>query len=148
MNYFKNNSVVWDEMRDSGMLTFLQENIKKGKPVTRTELMAKFNEGSLINTMDKITLSTQENKTNLELTPEYILADSVLYGRPLPENANGRPFTSEEITKKSIQSAVKNPVDLDMNKVNAQQARRIIDRIIGFTISPLLWKNIQNSDCV
>lgn len=50
-----------------------------------------------------------------------------------------------EITKKSIQSAVKNPVDLDMNKVNAQQARRIIDRIIGFTISPLLWKNIQNS---
>ena len=102
MNYFKNNSVVWDEMRDSGMLTFLQENIKKGKPVTRTELMAKFNEGSLINTMDKITLSTQENKTNLELTPEYILADSVLYGRPLPENANGRPFTSEEITKKSI----------------------------------------------
>ena len=84
------------------MLTFLQESIKKGKPVTRTELMAKFNEGSLINTMDKITLSTQENKTNLELTPEYILADSVLYGRPLPENANGRPFTSEEITKKSI----------------------------------------------
>ena len=50
-----------------------------------------------------------------------------------------------EITKKSIKDAVKNPVDLDMNKVNAQQARRILDRVIGFTISPTSMKNIQNS---
>jgi len=102
MNYFKNKAVVWDEMRDSGMLTFLQKNITEGKPVTRTKLMNEFYEGSLINTMDKVTLSTKKNQATIELTPEHRIADSVIYGRPLPENANGRPFTSEEIIKKSV----------------------------------------------
>jgi DNA topoisomerase-1 len=48
-----------------------------------------------------------------------------------------------EITKPAIQSAVKNPRKLDMNLVDAQQARRILDRIVGFELSPVLWRKMS-----
>jgi DNA topoisomerase-1 len=45
-----------------------------------------------------------------------------------------------EITKKAIQEAVSQPLDIDLDKVNAQQARRVLDRLFGYLISPVLWK--------
>jgi len=48
-----------------------------------------------------------------------------------------------EITKRAIQDAVANPRDLSMDLVNAQQARRALDHLVGFTLSPLLWKKIK-----
>ncbi len=50
-----------------------------------------------------------------------------------------------EITKKAIQKAMDTPGDIDMNKVDAQQARRILDRLVGYSISPVLWKVITSS---
>ena len=47
-----------------------------------------------------------------------------------------------EITKAAIQEAFKSPSDVDINKVEAQQARRFLDRVVGFMVSPLLWKKI------
>ncbi len=47
-----------------------------------------------------------------------------------------------EITEKAVRAAVANPRRLDMNRVNAQQARAMLDMMIGFTISPLLWKHV------
>src|SRR6188508_1276879 len=48
-----------------------------------------------------------------------------------------------EITKPAIQKAVKSPRTVDMNLVMAQQARRILDRIVGFELSPVLWRKIS-----
>jgi DNA topoisomerase I len=50
-----------------------------------------------------------------------------------------------EITKKALQKAVENPGEIDMNMVNSQQARRILDRLVGYNISPILWKVIAKS---
>ena len=48
-----------------------------------------------------------------------------------------------EITKKAILKAVENPRSLDINLVNAQQARRVLDRLVGFEVSPVLWKKVK-----
>ena len=54
-----------------------------------------------------------------------------------------RRIVFHEITKNAILEAIEHPRDIDMNLVNAQQARRVLDRLVGFELSPILWRKIQ-----
>ena len=56
-----------------------------------------------------------------------------------------RRITFHEITKDAIQNAVKNPKHINMDLVNAQQARRVLDRLVGFELSPVLWRKVQRN---
>ncbi len=57
--------------------------------------------------------------------------------------ANARRIVFHEITKPAILAAIENPRTIDLNLVNAQQARRVLDRLVGFKLSPVLWRKVQ-----
>ena len=59
------------------------------------------------------------------------------------KEANTKRIVFHEITKKAILKAVENPRDIDYNMVNAQQARRVLDRIVGYELSPVLWRKVK-----
>jgi DNA topoisomerase-1 len=61
------------------------------------------------------------------------------------EEKDSKRIVFHEITKNAIQNAIQTPRDIDLNLVYAQQARRILDRIVGFELSPILWKKIMPS---
>src|SRR5690606_15677231 len=58
---------------------------------------------------------------------------------------NTRRIVFHEITKPAIENAIKNPRSIDRALVDAQQARRVLDRLVGFELSPILWKKVKPS---
>ncbi|MGB8452086.1 MAG: type I DNA topoisomerase [Anaerocolumna sp.] len=59
------------------------------------------------------------------------------------ENKNSSRITFNEITKNAVKSSIKQARDIDMNLVDSQQTRRILDRMVGYSISPLLWAKVK-----
>ncbi len=60
-----------------------------------------------------------------------------------PVNSTIRRIEFHEVTKDAVQRALKHPREIDQNLVNAQQARRVLDRLVGYKLSPLLWRKIR-----
>lgn len=91
-------------------------------------------------------------KLKKEVTEVYLATDEDREGEAISwhlcEALNLDPRTTKrvtytEITEKAIKEAVANPRLIDMNLVNAQQARRVLDRLVGFEISPILWRKVR-----
>jgi DNA topoisomerase-1 len=70
----------------------------------------------------------------------HLLAAAELENSPKPV----KRVVFHEITRSAVQEAFAQPRDIDLNLVNAQQARRILDRLVGYNISPLLWEKVRN----
>ena len=87
---------------------------------------------------DKIILATDEDREG-EAIAWHLISALGLEDRP---GDNIERIVFHEITKRAIEDALANPRDLDLNRINAQQARRILDRLVGYKLSPFLWKKI------
>ena len=85
---------------------------------------------------DKVYLATDPDREG------EAIAWHLAYILGIDENSKCR-ITFNEITKTGIQNAIKNPRELDKDLIDAQQARRTLDRIVGYKISPLLWKKVR-----
>jgi DNA topoisomerase-1 len=73
----------------------------------------------------------------------YHVAEQLGFDPDAPDRGRFRRVLFHEITRDAIHRALEHPIGLDMRKVEAQQARRILDRLVGYQVSPLLWKPIR-----
>ena len=103
---------------------------------------------------DKQTLVTDLKKSAAKASAIYLATDPDREGEAISwhlQNAAGwadldpqpKRVVFHEITKQAVEDAFDHPREIDMQLVNAQQARRILDRLVGYEISPLLWQRIQ-----
>ncbi len=88
---------------------------------------------------DTILLASDNDREGEAIS--FHLRNALQGGRTNPDIQR---ITFNEITPKAIREAVAHPGEIDMSKVNAQKARRILDRIVGYYLSPLLWKKVKN----
>ncbi|MBO4953920.1 MAG: type I DNA topoisomerase [Clostridia bacterium] len=86
---------------------------------------------------DKVFLATDSDREGEAIS--WHLATAL----NLDEEKKGYRVTFNEITKTAVQNAIKNPREIDQSLVDAQQARRVLDRVVGYKISPLLWKKVR-----
>ncbi|MDA8155368.1 MAG: type I DNA topoisomerase [Actinomycetota bacterium] len=75
----------------------------------------------------------------------HIAAELAGKGKKAAEEADGKLFriTFHEITERAVKEALKNPGRINVHKVDAQQARRVLDRLVGYELSPLLWRKVR-----
>lgn len=85
---------------------------------------------------DKVLLATDEDREGEAISWHIQSALNI-------KDENYERIVFHEITKAAILNAIENPRKIDLNLVNAQQARRVIDRLVGYKLSPLLWKKIR-----
>ena len=111
-------------------------------------------EPSYVIMKDKQSLLTQIKKAGNEAKEVFLATDPDREGEAISwhlQNAAGwedlpvapKRVVFHEITKEAVEEAFRNPREIDMQLVNAQQARRILDRLVGYQISPLLWRRVQ-----
>jgi len=98
------------------------------------DLLAKLRK--TIKTVDKVYLATDPDREGEAISWHLVHALNL-------EDKNYSRITFNEITKNAVKKSIKQARDINMNLVDAQQARRVLDRIVGYSISPLLWSKVK-----
>ena len=98
------------------------------------ELLAKLRKE--IKTADKVYLATDPDREGEAISWHLVAALGL-------EDKNYSRITFNEITKNAVKKSIEQARDINMNLVNAQQARRVLDRIVGYKISDLLWSKVK-----
>ena len=94
-------------------------------------------------TADTLILATDPDREGEAIS--WHVLEALKEAKAVGKKLNIQRVTFNEITKKTILDAFKHPRDIDMNLVNAQQARRALDYLVGFTLSPVLWRKLPGS---
>jgi len=90
-----------------------------------------------------VILATDEDREGEAIA--WHLTEALGFGNPKSKilNPNVQRIVFHEITKSAIEEALENPRDIDMNLVDSQQARRVLDRLVGYKLSPFLWEKVM-----
>jgi DNA topoisomerase-1 len=112
--------------------TFLPEYILSRD---KTKVIAELTK--LAKSADEIILATDEDREG------EAIAWHLTQALKIPKTTKTPRIVFHEITKDAIQKALKSPRELDRNLIDAQQARRVLDRLVGYELSPLIWKKIR-----
>jgi DNA topoisomerase-1 len=92
---------------------------------------------------DMLYLATDPDREGEAIS--WHILEALKEGKKLPKDIGVKRIVFHEITKKAVTHAIENPRDIDMDLVNAQQARRALDYLVGFTLSPVLWRKLPGS---
>jgi len=113
-------------------------------PVKAKELVAKLKKEA--KNASSIILATDEDREGEAISWHLVqalgLGDEIDIKKG-DEDKRIKRIVFHEITKSAIEEALKNPRDIDLNQVDAQQARRVLDRLVGYELSPFLWRKIR-----
>lgn len=97
----------------------------------------------LAQTAPEIILATDEDREGEAIAWHLIQALGLESSKLKTQNSKLKRIAFHEITKSAIEEALKNPRELDLHLVDAQQARRVLDRLVGYELSPFLWKKVK-----
>lgn len=98
---------------------------------------------SAIKGADMLYLATDPDREGEAIS--WHVLEALKESKKLPKDIGVKRIAFHEITKKAVTHAIEHPRDIDMNLVNAQQARRALDYLVGFNLSPVLWRKLPGS---
>ncbi|MGE3714387.1 MAG: type I DNA topoisomerase, partial [Alphaproteobacteria bacterium] len=99
--------------------------------------------GKAVKDADSLYLATDPDREGEAIS--WHVLEALKESKKLPKGIKVQRVTFDEITKKAVTNAFEHPREIDMNLVNAQQARRALDYLVGFTLSPVLWRKLPGS---
>jgi DNA topoisomerase-1 len=123
------------DLPDKGMAIDIENGFKPTYQVSADKVKVINELKQLAKSSDEVWLATDDDREGEAIS--WHLKEAL----DLPDNTKRIVF--REITKKAIQNAIVTPRTIDMDLVNAQQARRLLDRLIGFELSPVLWSKVR-----
>ena len=126
------------DLQKKGMSIEIENGFKPNYEVTPDKKQVVAELKKLAKSAEMVWLATDEDREGEAISWHLLEALSLK-----PEKT--KRITFNEITKPAIQKAITQPRELDINLVNAQQARRVLDRLVGFELSPVLWRKVKPS---